>query len=257
MRRIAANCGRTESITTLSQTKQKGVICLTLLFLRTLLMYAALIFGLRLTGKRQLGQLSTAEFAVTFLISEVAAIPLQDAAMPLVAGLVPLATLTAVEILLSVCSCKIRGVRRLLCGSPCIVIRDGKLDEAMLQQLRLSPDEILEELRTAGVFRIEDVRYAIVEPGGQLSVLQHGETLPATAGDLGLKPAKNGMPLIIVSDGTIVQKNLDALGKTRPWLEAQCSRHGIKRLGDVYLFTLDDCGNVFIQRKQTGNEGTS
>ena len=131
--------------------------------MRTLLVYAALIGGLRFTGKRQLGELSTSEFAVTILVSELASVPLQDPAIPLLGGIVPLVTLLAVEVLLS-CLCR-RSIRfrRLLCGNPCMVIRDGKFDPDMLRLLRLSPEDVLEGLRMAGVALVSDVRCGIIE----------------------------------------------------------------------------------------------
>lgn len=134
--------------------------------MRTLLVYAALIGGLRFTGKRQLGELSTSEFAVTILVSELASVPLQDPAIPLLGGIVPLVTLLAVEVLLS-CLCR-RSIRfrRLLCGNPCMVIRDGKFDPDMLRLLRLSPEDVLEGLRMAGVALVSDVRCGIIETNG-------------------------------------------------------------------------------------------
>lgn len=158
--------------------------------MRTLLVYAALIGGLRFTGKRQLGELSTSEFAVTILVSELASVPLQDPAIPLLGGIVPLVTLLAVEVLLS-CLCR-RSIRfrRLLCGNPCMVIRDGKFDPDMLRLLRLSPEDVLEGLRMAGVALVSDVRCGIIETNGQLSVLPYADKQPLTPSDLGKHPQR-------------------------------------------------------------------
>lgn len=172
--------------------------------MRTLLVYAALIGGLRFTGKRQLGELSTSEFAVTILVSELASVPLQDPAIPLLGGIVPLVTLLAVEVLLS-CLCR-RSIRfrRLLCGNPCMVIRDGKFDPDMLRLLRLSPEDVLEGLRMAGVALVSDVRCGV----------------------------------------------LRQLGKDEAWLLRTCRARGIHAPEDVFLLTLDDCGNLFVQTRE-------
>ncbi len=220
---------------------------MTVLFLRTLFVYVAVIGGLRFTGKRQLGELSTSEFAVTILVSELASIPLQDTAVPLLGGAVPLLTLLSVEVLLS-CLCRhSRRLRRLLSGNPCVVIKNGQFDVNMLRLLRLSPDDIIEGLRIAGYSRIADVRYAIVETNGQLSVIPYAQHEPLTRADVRLQPNQTGMALVVIESGTIIRHNLQRLGHTENWLLLQCRKHGVMSLANVFLMTLDDCGNIFIQ----------
>lgn len=222
---------------------------MSLLFIRTLIVYAAVIGGLRFTGKRQLGELSTSEFAVTILVSELASIPLQDTAVPLLGGIVPMVTLLTVEILLSCLCRRSRRARRLLCGNPCIVIKDGQFDTQMLRTLRLSPDDVLEALRIAGVTRISDVRYAIIETNGQVSVIPRADQQPLTPADCRMHPHEVGMALVLVSDGTMIDSNIHQLGKTRDWVLEQCRAHGIRSLEDVFLLTLDDKDNLFLQRQ--------
>lgn len=218
--------------------------------MRTLLVYAALISGLRFTGKRQLGELSTSEFAVTILVSELASVPLQDPAIPLLGGIVPLVTLLAVEVLLS-CLCR-RSIRfrRLLCGNPCMVIRDGKFDPDMLRLLRLSPEDVLEGLRMAGVALVSDVRCGIIETNGQLSVLPYADKQPLTPSDLGKHPKDAGMARVLIFEGKIRRGVLRQLGKDEAWLLRTCRARGIHAPEDVFLLTLDDCGNLFVQTRE-------
>ena len=218
--------------------------------MRTLLVYAALIGGLRFTGKRQLGELSTSEFAVTILVSELASVPLQDPAIPLLGGIVPLVTLLAVEVLLS-CLCR-RSIRfrRLLCGNPCMVIRDGKFDPDMLRLLRLSPEDVLEGLRMAGVALVSDVRCGIIETNGQLSVLPYAVKQPLTPSDLGKHPTDAGMARVLIFEGKIRRGVLRQLGKDEAWLLRTCRARGIHAPEDVFLLTLDDCGNLFVQTRE-------
>lgn len=218
--------------------------------MRTLLVYAALIGGLRFTGKRQLGELSTSEFAVTILVSELASVPLQDPAIPLLGGIVPLVTLLAVEVLLS-CLCR-RSIRfrRLLCGNPCMVIRDGKFDPDMLRLLRLSPEDVLEGLRMAGVALVSDVRCGIIETNGQLSVLPYADKQPLTPSDLGKHSKDAGMARVLIFEGKIRRGVLRQLGKDEAWLLRTCRARGIHAPEDVFLLTLDDCGNLFVQPRE-------
>ena len=215
-----------------------------------------MIGGLRFTGKRQLGELSTSEFAVTILVSELASIPLQDTAIPLLGGIVPLATLLSVEVLLSGLCRRSRRMRRLLCGNSCIVIKDGLFDTQMLRTLRLSPDDILAGLRIAGVTRLSDVRYAIVETNGQLSVIPRADRQPMTPADWHLHPKETGMALVLVSDGVLIRRNLEQLGKTEAWVRETCRQRGIDSLDNVFLMTLDDRDNLFVQPRDAAGGRT-
>ncbi len=226
------------------------MVFLFLLFARTLLVYAAVIGGLRFTGKRQLGELSTSEFAVTILVSELASIPLQDTAIPLLGGIVPLVTLLAVEVLLSGLCRKSTCIRRLLCGNPCMVIRDGKFDPDMLRLLRLSPEDILDGLRMAGVSLVSDVRCGIIETNGQLSVLLYADKQPLTPSDIHKHPTNTGMARVLVSEGKIRRSILHQLGKDEAWLLRECRSRGITSPADIFLMTLDDCGNLFLQKRE-------
>ena len=223
---------------------------MTLLFLRTVMLYFLVIIGLRLSGKRQLGELSTSEFAVTILVSELASIPLQDVAVPLFNGLIPLLTLISLEIFVAELCRRSHKIHRLFSGNPCIVIKNGKFDQTMLRNLRLSTDDVLEGLRLVGAPKLQDIRYAILETNGQLSVLLKAEAQPATPAELNLHPSEVGIPLILISDGEVIRHNLLELNKTEDWLLEQCKKQHISSFEDVFLFTLDDSGNQFIQPKE-------
>lgn len=225
---------------------------MTLLFVRTIILYVSVIFGLRLSGKRQLGELSTSEFAVTILVSELASIPLQDVAVPMFNGVIPLFTLVCLEVLMGTLCQKSRRFRRLLAGNPCIIIKNGRLDQRMLRELRLSIDDVMEGLRLAGASKIADIRYAIVETSGQLSVILKSECQPVTPSQINLHPSEVGMPLILIFSGSVIKQNLIQLRKSEEWLLEQCKKEHISSLSDVFLFTMDDCGNKFIQPIERG-----
>ena len=115
--------------------------------LRTLILYFAVIAAVRLMGKRQIGELDPSELVITILVSDLAAVPMQDLGIPMFAGLVPIATLIVLEILLSWIALKSRTFRRLLNGQPAIIIRGGQLDIPKLREMRLTTEEIIETLR--------------------------------------------------------------------------------------------------------------
>ena len=179
--------------------------------LRTLILYCAVICAVRLMGKRQIGELDPSELVVTILVSDLAAVPMQDLGIPLLSGLVPIATLVVLEIFLSFAALKSRRFRRLLNGQPAIIIRKGQLDIDKLRQMRLTTDEVIETLRKQNVAAVSDVKYGVIEPDGTLTVILKQPQQPVTAEMLGITPKDTGLPLVVVSDGKMVPRSLELL----------------------------------------------
>lgn len=218
-------------------------------FLRTFILYIMIIAALRLMGKRQIGELEPSELVVTILISELAAIPMQDVTVPLFAGIIPVATLISIEILISFFCLKSRRLRRRFNGRSAVIIRSGKLDPKKMQDLRLTTDEVMESLRQNNIASPADVKYAAIEPSGQLSYVLKPQKQPVTAEMLNLSPSDAGLPLIVVSDGKPVLGNLRQLNLEVSDIEKRIKKAKIPSVSEVFLMTLDDCGNMFIQRK--------
>ena len=216
--------------------------------LRTLILYLAVVIAVRAMGKRQIGELDPSELVVTILVSDLAAVPMQDLGIPMFAGLVPIATLVALEILMSYVALKSRLFRRLLNGQPAIIIRGGLLDVKKLRQMRLTTDEIIETLRKQNVASVSDVKYGVIEPDGTLTVILKQPQQPVTAEMLGLTPKDTGLPLVVVSDGKLVARSLQLLRLDARDIENRLKNQSIA-LSEVFLMTLDDCGNSFIPRK--------
>ena len=116
-------------------------------FIRTLLLYIVIIAAVRLMGKRQISELQTSELVVTLLISDIAAIPMQNTGQPLVSGFLPIAVLVACELIISTVMLKSAKFRRFVCGKPVIVINDGKIDQGQMRRLRMSTEDLSEQLR--------------------------------------------------------------------------------------------------------------
>ena len=155
-------------------------------FVRTIILYFLIVVGMRLMGKRQIGELEPSELVLTMMISDLAAVPMQDFGIPLLSGLLPILTLLALSLLLSQLSLRSLRLRALICGTPTVLIRGGKLQQDAMRKNRFTIDELMEELREQGVTRIEDVKYAVLENSGQLTVFPWTAQQPPTAEQLGL-----------------------------------------------------------------------
>lgn len=217
---------------------------------RTIILYFFVILAIRMMGKRQIGELQPSELVVTILVSELATLPMQDFDIPIILGIIPIVTLVFFELIVSFLCLKNVKLRRLINGNPCIVISKGKIDRKLLGELRISVDELLEELRINNIIEISDVKYAIIETNGQLSYVLYPDARNVTTGMLNLNIKDSGLPLVIVNDGFIIVKNLSQLKKDTIWLQEYLKNNGNINLNDVFIMTLDCCDNIFIQTKE-------
>ena len=208
-------------------------------FLRTVVLYLLLIVTVRLMGKRQIGEMEPAEFVVTMLLANLAAIPMQDSAIPLLSGLVPILVILGLELILAAVSLQSIRMRRLLCGKPVILMQNGKILERNLQRTRVNLDELTMHLREKGIFDLSTVKFAILETNGQLS----------SARDAGIRVRETELPVTIISAGRILAENLHLAGRDGGWLEAELKRRSLTA-EQVLLLTVDAAGTVYLVRKE-------
>ena len=217
--------------------------------LRTIILYILIIAGVRLMGKRQVGELEPSELVLSLIIADLASVPMQDYGIPLLTGIVPILTLLSVTMILSVLTMKSVRFRALLCGKPSVVVRNGAVDQREMAKNRLTVDELLEELRIQGYTDLSVVKYAILETNGQLSVLPYANQKPPTAREMKVSVEEGGLPRVVVSDGKLLERNLKALGRDRSWLDRQLTQRGCKDVSKVFLLLVDEGGAVYFAEK--------
>lgn len=217
--------------------------------IRTILLYIVIIFAIRIMGKRQIGELQTSELVVTLLISDIAAIPMQNTEQSLLSGVVPIFILIICEIIISFIMLKRAGFRRIICGKPIIIISEGKIDQGEMHKLRMSTEDLTEELRQQGIFNIEDVNFAIVETNGKLSVLKKPEKDVPTAEDLGIEPENNGLETVVISDGEISKCSLKICDLSKEWIFEVLKKENID-INDVFLMIANKRGKYKIIEKE-------
>ena len=217
--------------------------------LRTVILYFLIMTGLRLMGKRQIGELEPSELVLTMMISDLATVPMQDFGIPLLAGVIPILTLLSLSMLLSQLSLLSLRFRELMCGTPSILIRHGKLQQDAMRKNRYTLDELLEQLRGQGYVSVDEVRWAVLENSGQLSILPWARQRPPTAEELGLTPEEDELPFILINDGRIVRRNLARSGRNEAWLQKELRRTG-HSAGEIFLLTVDGSGKVLCIPKE-------
>ena len=219
----------------------------TLLF-RTIITYILLVGAMRLMGKRQLGELELSELVITMLLSELASVPIADNTIPITFSLIPIAVLISMEVIISYVSIKSRWLKKIIGGSPSIIINKGKLCRSEMERVRLSLDELISQLRLKDIADISDVEYAILEENGQISVIPKITARTVTPADLGITKPETGIVHTIVADGEVSDFNLKLTGHSRRWLTSTLKKHKC-RLDRVFILSVDDGGNVNIVKK--------
>ena len=223
-----------------------------ILILRTLIVYFTLLAAMRLLGKRQLGEMELSEFVVAALIADMAAHPLQDIGIPLINGLVPILTLFCCEVLISGAALKSIRLRALLFGKPSPLITRGVIDQKEMRKNRFTLDELTQELRSQGVTDLSKIEYAILETDGRLNVILYPAESPVTASMLKLPTEDGGYPVIVISDGRILEDNLRRCGRDLSWLHGELSRRGVQNARQVFLLSVNAAGQVYFCLKETG-----
>ncbi len=220
--------------------------------IRTVLLYVVIIFAVRIMGKRQISELQTSELVVTLLISNIASIPMQDTDQSMLSGLIPILVLLVCEIIISFLMLKRSNFRKLICGKPIIVINDGKIDQMQMRRLRMSTEDLYEQLRQKDIFNIEDVLFAVMETNGNLSVLKRPENETVTAKQMGIKTSDKGLQMVVISDGEIAYSSLKFCGLNEEWLFNVLNNENIK-IKDVFIMTVDKRRTYQIIKKERNN----
>lgn len=212
---------------------------------RTIVLYIFVTLGIRLMGKRQIGEMQPNELVITLLISEIAAIPLQDTSQPILNGVVAIFMLVILEIIISVITMKSLYVRKIMNGKSAVIIKNGVIDQNMMRQVRMTVIDLVELLRGQDVFDISTVAYAVLEVNGNLSVLLKSSEQPVTVKDIDIKKEKATLPLPVISDGKIIRESLDALEISEEDIKSTVKKNSTD-IKDVFLMTMDRYGETSL-----------
>ncbi len=217
--------------------------------IRAVILYFLIIFFMRLMGKRQLGELQPTELVITILLSEIVSIPMQDNGVPLVNSLLAVTLLVALEIINSALCLKSAKLRSIIEGNSLVVIRDGVIDQKQLKRLRISVDDLLDQLRQKDIFDISDVRYAIVETNGQLSAMLKPEKETVTAEMIDCSNKSKGLLCMVINDGKILKNTFKECNMDEEKLNRILNEENIE-ISQVLFMLADKENNYTIVKKE-------
>lgn len=222
---------------------------MSVVLIRSIMLYILVIFAVRLMGKRQLGELQPSELVITILVSNIATLPIEDVNIPIIVGVTPILALVCFEVMVSWLNLKLPRLRKLISGSPKIIVRNGCIERDILRELRFSADDLLMALRSKDIFDLSEVQYAIVETTGSVSVMKKPSEDTPTRSDMKLLAECSDPPVLIISDGRIIPQAMESLKLSRGVVEMLLEKQKMST-HDVFIMTADTAGNCFIADKQ-------
>ena len=215
-------------------------------FVRTIIMYFFVVLTLRVLGKRQIGELEPSELVVTIVISEVAALPIQEPSQPILTSLIAISLLVILEIILSFSAYHNFWTRKVFFGTPSVFYEKGKINQKEMKKQRFTLHDLMETIRNTGATNLSEVDYVIMETNGNVSVIPNPQYRPATTKEMGIDVEPNKISYVIIDNGHINEHNLKLLGYNHEWLERQIKKKNIKKTSDVYCMTADAEGTIVL-----------
>jgi uncharacterized membrane protein YcaP (DUF421 family) len=219
------------------------------ILVRTVILYAVVLFIIRVMGKGELSKLDPFQVVILFMIAELAALPIETPEISIFSGLTALLTLLLLQVIFSTLSLKSRVFKNLVSGKATIIIEKGNLNESEMKNLRITMNDLMEQLRLKNFASISDVEYAILEANGDMSVIPMPGKSPITKADMGIDVNDEILPLLIIANGTLYPKNLQKLKKEEYALRQELAAQGYPDYSNIFLCYSDESGKLFIYPK--------
>lgn len=204
---------------------------------RSFIILILLILGIRLMGKRTIGELQPYEFVITLAVADLACTPMQDISIPLLYGLVPLFTVFVAHYVITLFTTKSIKFRKVLNGKPFIVIDSDGINSECLTKLNMNVNDLMALIRQQGYFSVTQISYGILETNGKLSVLPNEEA-----------QAPQSIPMTLIVEGTVLHKNIQSIEITEEQINKVLSEQQLDKR-DVVLMTADS-NTLFIQPRK-------
>ncbi|MDE6867939.1 MAG: DUF421 domain-containing protein [Clostridia bacterium] len=207
-----------------------------LIFIRTTVIFITLLFIMRLMGKSQIGEMQPFEFVITLVIAELACIPMADTSIPLLYGIIAIVAIFILHQIVWLLDLWFKPMKKVVCGTPSIVINRNGIVERELRKNNLDVSDLIESMRTAGYFALDDVYYGLYEANGSFSALENPDKSTST------------LSLTLIESGTVDTKNLKKAGIERERLDGLLKEQNAKPK-QVVVLTVNSEGRAYFQKK--------
>lgn len=212
---------------------------MTLVIIRTAIIFLTLLIIMRLMGKRQIGEMQPFELVITLLIAELVCIPMADASVPLLYGIISVVTIYVLHEIVTLLDLKVKPLKSLISGKPSLVINKNGIDDYQLKKNNLDVSDLIESLRSAGYFSLDCIDYALYESNGTFSALPKEN----------YEEMQTSLPLVIIDNGNYDSKNLEITGLGQEFFDGILKKQGVKKVKRVLVLTADGEGKIYMQEK--------
>ena len=220
------------------------------IFIRTIIVFFFVVLTFRMLGKRQIGELEPSELVVAIVISEVAALPIQDISQPLITSLIAIFLLVILEVWVSLGAYKSFGVRKVFYGTPSVFYEKGKINQKEMQKQRFNLNDLMECVRNTGATSLDEVDFVIMETNGNVSVIPSSQSRPVNTEDMGINVQQTYLSYVIIDNGTVNYNNLKRIGMSEKQLQMRLRPYDIYDYKDVFCMTATANGEVVVIRKE-------
>lgn len=215
------------------------------ILLRTSLLFVLTLVMLRILGKGSPLRMTPFRFVNYMVIAVTIAMISANIIDNIALGFVALAVWFVYTLGIDYLSLRSKWVHDLVNGKETVLVKDGKVMEENLVQVRLTGEELLRELRSKNVFQLADVEFAVMESTGEVNVLLKSDKKPVTPHDLGKKVAPASEPQTVILDGNILDEPLSSRGLNREWLNTELQKTGVS-LDNVFIGQVNSSGELYL-----------
>lgn len=207
-----------------------------LIFIRTAIIFITLLFIMRLMGKSQIGEMQPFEFVISLVIAELACIPMADTSIPILYGIIAIVAIFILHQIVWLLELWFKPMKNVISGKPSVVINKNGIDEYQLKKNNLDVGDLVESMRAAGYFNLDDVYYGLFEANGSFSALEK-ENVTSTS-----------LSYILIDKGKADKDNLALCGFDKEKMERFLKEQKTK-LKDVLVMTVNAEGRVYFQKR--------
>lgn len=200
-------------------------------------------------GKKQISQLSFFDYVVGMSIGSIAANFAVDPTIHYYSGFISLTIYALFPIIMAYISLKSYKGRKLLDGTPTILIQNGRIVERNLILTKMNLNDLLEECRLKDAFDISEVEYAILETNGKLSLQKKSINQPLTPKDMNLPGSNKYLCINVIIDGKVLYEHLEIVQKDYAWLITELNKQSINNPKEVLLAYLDSANSLRCHMK--------